>query len=136
LLERTAETKAHLELYHDVDIALDTFPYHGTTTTCEALWMGVPVVALVGDRHMSRVGASLLTAIGRAEWLAHDADAYVRLASGLAGDPLRLTGIRRGLRAELQASPLLDHVGQAACFGAALRTCWREWCARTVKANR
>ncbi|MCX6951156.1 MAG: hypothetical protein NTV51_03080, partial [Verrucomicrobia bacterium] len=135
LLERTAGTEAHLAMYQDVDIALDTFPYHGTTTTCEALWMGVPVVSLVGDRHMSRVGASLLTAVGRAEWLAQNADDYVRIATGLAGDPARLAAERSGLRAALAASPLLDHAGQAARFGAALRQCWAAWCARTVSSG-
>ena len=135
LLERTAETKTHLERYHDVDIALDTFPYHGTTTTCEALWMGVPVVSRVGDRHVSRVGASLLTAVGHAGWLAQSDDDYVRVAVALASDPAELARVRAGLRDELRASPLLDHSGQAARFGAALRTCWGEWCARTVRSG-
>lgn len=127
--ERTAGTKEHLALYHDVDIALDTFPYHGTTTTCESLWMGVPVVSLAGDRHMSRVGVSLLTATGHADWFATDADDYVRIASALASDPARLAVERAGLRASLRSSSLLDHPAQSARFGAALRTCWTEWCA-------
>lgn len=135
LLERTPDTVSHLALYHDVDIALDTFPYHGTTTTCEALWMGVPVVTLVGDRHMSRVGASLLTAIGHPEWCANERDGYVRIATELAGDIARLAAIRAGLRAELHASPLLDFTGQAACFGAALRECWAAWCERANPAE-
>lgn len=135
LLERTNETKDHLALYHDVDIALDTFPYHGTTTTCEALWMGVPVISLVGDRHMSRVGASLLTAVGRPDCLAQNADDYVRIATELASDPARLATERSGLRAALTASPLLDHAGQAARFGAALRQCWAQWCAKTVQSG-
>ncbi len=135
LLERTADTKSHLELYHDVDIALDTFPYHGTTTTCEALWMGVPVVSRVGDRHMSRVGVSLLTAVGHADWLAQTDDDYVRVVAALANDPAGLVRVRAGLRAELRASPLLDHAGQAARFGTALRACWGEWCSRTVRSG-
>ena len=121
--------------YSKVDIALDTFPYHGTTTTCEALWMGVPVVSRVGDRHVSRVGASLLTAVGHAGWLAQSDDDYVRVAVALASDPAELARVRAGLRDELRASPLLDHSGQAARFGAALRTCWGEWCARTVRSG-
>ena len=127
--ERTARAEDHLALYGKVDIALDTFPYHGTTTTCEALWMGVPVVTLLGDRHAARVGASLLRAVGHPEWIATDAAGYTAIAAKLASDPVRLAAIRAGLRAELQASPLLDHAGQAQRFGAALRNCWTSVCA-------
>ncbi len=133
-LERTAGIAEHLGLYHRVDIALDTFRYHGTTTTCEALWMGVPVVTLAGDCHMARVGASLLTAAGRPEWIAADAGSYARIAAGLAADPGRLAGIRGELRECLAKSPLLDHAGQAARFGAALRDCWAAWCGRAAAA--
>jgi predicted O-linked N-acetylglucosamine transferase (SPINDLY family) len=135
LLERTAETKDHLALYHRVDIALDTFPYNGTTTTCEALWMGVPVVAVLGDRHAARVSASLLTAVGHPEWIAADTDDYVRLAAELAADPARLAHLRANLRGEMVSSALLDHAGQAALFGEALRACWREWCAERSAAS-
>ncbi len=129
LIERTEDTRSHLALYHGVDIALDTFPYHGTTTTCEALWMGVPVVTCAGDRHAARVGVSLLAAAGHPEWVATDEDAYVRIAAGLAAEPARLAGLRAGLRDDLRRGPLLDHAGQAERFGAALRQCWGEWCA-------
>jgi predicted O-linked N-acetylglucosamine transferase (SPINDLY family) len=132
LLERTAGTAEHLAAYGDVDIALDTFPYHGTTTTCESLWMGVPVVSLIGDRHMSRVGHSLLSAAGHPEWTASSPADYVRRAVELAADPQRLAVIRRGLRADLARGPLLDHAGQAERFGAALRQCWTAWCERTA----
>jgi protein O-GlcNAc transferase len=135
LLERTPDTVSHLALYHDIDIALDTFPYNGTTTTCEALWMGVPVVSLVGDRHMSRVGASLLTAIGHPEWCANDRDSYVRCVTELAGDLVLLARIRASLRTDLRRSALLDYAGQAACFGAALRDCWAKWCERVTPAE-
>lgn len=130
LLERTAETSAHLALYNDVDISLDSSPYNGTTTTCESLWMGVPVVALLGDRHAARVSASLLQAAGHPEWIAATAADYVRIATTLATDPVALAAIRAGLRDEVRASVLLDHAGQSARFGAALRDCWAEWCAR------
>jgi len=129
LLERTADTKDHLALYHDVDIALDTFPYNGTTTTCEALWMGVPVVALRGDRHVARVSASLLETVCHPEWIAPTVEDYVRIAADLAANPARLAEIRANLRGEVQRSPLLDHAAQSARFGAALRACWQEWCA-------
>jgi len=128
LLPRTRDTASHLALYGRVDVALDTFPYHGTTTTCEALWMGVPVVSLIGDRHASRVGLSLLTAAGHPEWAAREADEYGRIACALAGDRTRLVALRRQLRADVAASPLGDHAGQAARFGAALRACWRQRC--------
>jgi len=129
-LESTADSRSHLALYRRIDIALDTFPYNGTTTTCEALWMGVPVITLCGDRHSARVGASLLRAAGHPEWIAADVDDYVRRAAGLAGERARLSPIRSGLRSDLARGPLLDHAGQAARFGEALRACWREWCER------
>jgi predicted O-linked N-acetylglucosamine transferase (SPINDLY family) len=128
VLGRTPDTASHLALYAGIDVALDTFPYNGTTTTCEALWMGVPVVALAGDRHCGRVSQSLLTAVGHPEWVAADAGAYVALAAALARAPEQLAQLRSRLRAEMQASPLLDQPGQAARFGAALRACWVRWC--------
>jgi predicted O-linked N-acetylglucosamine transferase (SPINDLY family) len=128
LLERTAEPAAHLALYNDVDIAFDSFPYHGTTTTCEALWMGVPVACLAGNEHRSRVGASLLTAVGHREWIASDRDEFVRIAAELANNCARLDAIRGALRQQMLESVLLDHSGQAARFGLALRACWASWC--------
>jgi predicted O-linked N-acetylglucosamine transferase (SPINDLY family) len=134
-LERTADTKSHLACYAGIDLALDTMPYNGTTTTCEAMWMGVPVVTLAGDRHMARVGASLLHAVGHPELIAADADDYVARAIRLASDPAQLAVLRAGLRGDLQRSPLLDHAGQAARFGAALRGCWQNWCATRPAAE-
>lgn len=128
LIGRTPDTASHLALYNRVDVALDTFPYHGTTTTCEALWMGVPVVSLAGDRHMSRVGVSLLSAAGHPELVASSPDEYVRIASELASNPTKRAALRLGLRDDLRRGPLLDHLGQAARFGAAIRECWITWC--------
>jgi len=128
LIERTDGLVEHLSLYHGVDITLDTFPYHGTTTTCEALWMGRPVVTLRGDMHMSRVGASLLAAIGRPEWIAKDVDDYVRIAGDLASDRDTLRAACAGLRDAMQQSVLLDHEGQARRFGESLRACWVNAC--------
>ncbi|MGC4072151.1 MAG: tetratricopeptide repeat protein [Nibricoccus sp.] len=125
LLGRTPNLTSHLALYERMDIALDSFPYHGTTTTCEALWMGVPVITLAGDRHASRVSASLLTAAGHPEWIARSADEYVSLAARLASSAETLAIARRGLRDDLRRSPLLDHAAQARRFGDALLECWQ-----------
>jgi predicted O-linked N-acetylglucosamine transferase (SPINDLY family) len=125
---------AHLEAYSRLDVALDPFPYNGTTTTCEALWMGVPVVSLVGDRHAARVGLSLLGATGHSDWAAKTMEDYIALAVGLANDrPLR-ERLRTSLRGDVQDSLLGDHAGQAARFEAALREAWREWCALQATA--
>ncbi len=132
-LERTDDTAGHLALYGRMDVSLDTFPYHGTTTTCEALWMGVPVVTLAGDRHVSRVGASLLHAVGRPDWIAATEDDYVRIAVELA-DPARLAGSRGALREAMRGSVLCDHAGQSGRWAAALRDCWRAWCGRAAVA--
>ncbi len=122
----TAGLGDHLASYHRVDVALDPVTYHGTTTTCEALWMGRPVVSLAGDRHASRVGVSLLTAVGQGDCVAATADDYVRIATRLAADPSALAVRCAGLRAAVSASPLLDHAGQARRFGEALHRCWNE----------
>ena len=127
-LARTNGTASHLACYHSMDIALDTAPYNGTTTTCEALWMGVPVTTKVGDRHMARVGASLLTAVGHPEWIAASDEEYAAHAIALASSAENLSQIRSGLRSDLERSPLLDRAGQASRFGTALRECWKKWC--------
>ncbi len=131
----TATNAEHLACYREVDIALDTAPYNGTTTTCEALWMGVPVISLKGDRHMARVGASLLAAAGHSDWAVATADAYVERAVALAADPERLEKIRQRLRDDLHGGPLLDHAGQARAFGEALRATWTAWCDRQTDAS-
>jgi len=116
-----------------VDVALDTTPYHGTTTTCEALWMGVPVISRRGDRHASRVGASLLRAVGHPEWsVESDAD-YVRTAVRLVADRPALAALRAGLRRQMAESVLCDHAGQAQRLGTALRGCWERWCLRAAE---
>ena len=102
------DNREHMAMYGEVDIALDTFPYCGTTTTCEALYMGVPVVTLSGNSHVGRVGASLLSALGRKEWIANSEDRFVEIARELADDFPRLARLRKSLRDEMAASPLLD----------------------------
>ena len=119
---------AHLGSYAEIDVALDPFPYNGTTTTCEALWMGVPVVALIGDRHAGRVGLDLLSRIGLAELAASDVDGYVATAIGLARDQDRLARLRGELRERMRASPLCDAPRFARSFEDGLRRMWLEWC--------
>ena len=98
LMPWLAGSGEHLAMYERVDIALDPFPYNGTTTTCEALWMGVPVITLRGHRHAGRVGASLLTQIGLMDLIANSTEEYVEIALTLAGNPGRLDYLRRTIR--------------------------------------
>ena len=109
----------HLGTYRDVDTALDPYPYNGATTTCEALWMGVPVVTLVGQRHISRVGLSLLSAVGLDALAAPDRGAYIRSAAALANDAPRLASLRDSLRERMKVSPLTDSGRLAAQLEAA-----------------
>jgi len=116
------EPGGHLALYSRIDVALDPFPYNGTLTTLEALWAGVPVVTLAGDRHSARVGTSILTRIGRADLVAADEDAYVRLAA----ETLARGTDRAALRAALVASPLMDGEKLARGLEAAYRDFLRD----------
>jgi predicted O-linked N-acetylglucosamine transferase (SPINDLY family) len=109
--------RAHLEAHRAADVALDTFPYNGVTTTCDALWMGVPVVTLAGSRHQARVGVSLLERAGLGELVARTPDDYVAIALGLLARPRRL--------ARAQLAPLTDGPRVAASFERALRSAWR-----------
>jgi predicted O-linked N-acetylglucosamine transferase (SPINDLY family) len=118
----------HVAQYGQIDIALDTFPYHGTTTTCEALWMGIPVVTMAGAMHVSRVGVSLLSNVGAAELIARDADQYVKIAADLAADLPRLANMRATLRQRIENSALTDGRRLARDIEAAYRTMWRAWC--------
>ena len=118
----TTDQMAHLALYNRVHVALDTVPYNGTTTTCEALWMGVPVITTLGDRHAARVSASLLHAAGFPEWVASDAADFARIAARLASDRTALATLRTGMRDRLRASTLLDAPAYAARLHAALRS--------------
>jgi predicted O-linked N-acetylglucosamine transferase (SPINDLY family) len=117
----------HLAQYHAVDIALDVFPYNGAATTCEALWMGVPVVTLAGQTHVSRVGASLLNAAGFADLVASSEEEYVAKAVDLAGDSERLRVLRQSMRERLRASSLLDAGGFAAALEQAYGEMWDRW---------
>lgn len=125
----TATAAEHLELYSTVDIALDTFPYNGTTTTCEAMWMGVPTVTVEGDHHAARVGASLLRVVGLDDLVAPDVDGFVARAVELAGDRDRLGRERSTLRGRMAVSALMDGVGLTRRFESACRSLWRDACA-------
>jgi predicted O-linked N-acetylglucosamine transferase (SPINDLY family) len=123
------EVASHLAAYGEIDVALDPFPYNGTTTTLEALWMGVPVVTLRGERHAARVGASLLSQLGATEWIADDPDRYVELAVAIMADRSTLAQLRHQLRGRLAQSSICDCAGFARALESAYRSMWRRWCA-------
>lgn len=118
----------HQATYCEIDIALDPFPYNGATTTCESLWMGVPVVTLAGDRHASRVGASLLTQVSLPEFIADTPDEYIRIALDNTHEWARLAELRRSLREKMAASPLCDAKAFARAVEDAYRHMWAKWC--------
>lgn len=124
-----ATFEEHLACYQQVDIALDTFPYHGTTTTCEALWMGVPVVTLAGKSHLSRVGAALLHVIGLDDLVADCPDEYLAIVVRLAGDRARLANLRSSLRRTMERSSLMAHKA----FTRQLEEAFMDMCATQTK---
>jgi protein O-GlcNAc transferase len=131
IMPGTSTKREHLEAYARVDVAIDSFPYNGTTTTVEALWMGVPVVCLAGRSHVSRVGMSLLTTLGLGDLVADDAEGYIRIAAAVAGDAARRTELRATLRSRISGSALMDGAGFTRRLESAYRQAWREWCAAT-----
>ncbi len=118
----------YVALFGTVDIALDPFPCNGGTTTCDALWMGLPVVALAGTTFLSRASLSVLSASGLEEFAAADEAGYVALCARLASDLPALSALRASLRSRLSSSPLLDAAGFTRDIEAAYRAMWREWC--------
>jgi predicted O-linked N-acetylglucosamine transferase (SPINDLY family) len=118
----------YLAAYRQVDIALDPFPFGGGITTCDALWMGVPVVTCPGETFASRHGLSHLANVGLTDTIARDLDEYVALAVGLAGDLPRLATLRAGLRERMACSPLCDGKRFAEHFAEVLGGAWRQWC--------
>jgi len=131
-LRETVTHQEYMALYGATDIILDTFPYTGGTTTCHALWMGVPVVTLTGATATSRGGASLLHAVGLGELVAETGDAYLDVAVALAQDRRRLAALRAGLRERMAASPLMDAERFTRNLEQAYRTMWRAWCANRL----
>jgi predicted O-linked N-acetylglucosamine transferase (SPINDLY family) len=126
-LHGTVAREAYLGAHAEVDMMLDTFPYPGGTTTCEALWMGVPTLTLAGDTLLARQGASLLTAAGLKEWIANNEAEYIAKAVALSGDLTRLATLREGLREQVRTSSLFDARRFARNFEDAL---WDMWHAR------
>jgi predicted O-linked N-acetylglucosamine transferase (SPINDLY family) len=122
----------HLEAYNRIDVALDVFPWSGHTTACEALWMGVPVVTLLGERYAGRMTASVLTSLGLDEWVAAGEDDYVRIARQLAADEARRQELRTEMRSRLLNSPLSDGVGFTRGLEGVYRRLWQRWCATPV----
>ena len=116
--------------YHRIDIALDPFPLTGGTTTFDVLWMGLPVVSMVGESFKSRMGVGMLTYLGRTEWLAENPDDYVHIAAGLAADLPALNTLRLGLRREVENSSLMREDLFNHHFGEGLRVMWLQWLAR------
>jgi protein O-GlcNAc transferase len=122
----------HLNSYSTIDIALDTFPYNGATTTCEALWMGVPVITLAGNMHAGRVGVSLLSQVGLASLIAETTDNYIKIAVDLARNRHELPETRSTLRERMASSPLCNEDDFTRNVEAAYRAMWLKWCSKSA----
>ena len=120
----------HLAAYSQLDIALDTYPYTGCTTSADALWMGVPVLTVAGSSMVSRQAAAVLTAVGCSDWICGDANELVAKAQQLARDPQALAAQRAAQRQQVSASPLLDHADLARATERAFRQWWHRWLER------
>jgi len=116
----------HLAAIAQADIALDTFPYNGQTTTCECLWMGLPTVTLAGEAHVSRVGHGILHRIGFGDWVARSIEEYAEIAASVP--PHALARLRMGMRERLLSSSLLDGPSVTREMEQAYRWMWRSWC--------
>jgi predicted O-linked N-acetylglucosamine transferase (SPINDLY family) len=123
-LRPSAAIGEYLAYHNEVDIVLDTFPFNGHTTLCHALWMGVPVVSLAGDRFASRLGQSVLSNVGLAKLVAESPERFTQIAVDLAGNLAELAELRRGLRRQMSQSPLMDAQQFAVDFEQALRQIW------------
>ena len=128
LLQPVPSIKDHLSLYNQIDIGLDTFPYNGTTTTCDALWMGVPVITLVGNTHASRVGVSLLSNVGLPDLIANTSDEYASMAVNLTKDLRGLQSLRERLRGMMKDSSLCDAKKFTGNLEWRYRQMWETWC--------
>jgi len=126
ILDYATSQQEHLAIYHQVDIALDTFPYNGATTTCEALWMGVPVVTLVGEKHASRMGLSILSTVGLNDLIASTPAEYLEISLKLANDLNQLQQLRQSLRERMQNSPLMNGAEFTRDLEMAYQTMWQN----------
>ncbi len=124
----------HLACYNEIDIALDPFPFSGSTTTFEALWMGVPVVSWCGDTMVSRWTAAMLNKLEMAQCIACSPEAYVEIASSLAAHRTLLSELRFNLRSKLQHSPLCDAQARAWQMQRIYRYVWSKWCKQKNRA--
>jgi predicted O-linked N-acetylglucosamine transferase (SPINDLY family) len=120
--------RAYLAQYHQIDIGLDTFPYNGHTTSLDALWMGVPIVTLVGSTAVGRAGWSQLSNLGLQELAAENSEQFVEIAAALARELPRLQTLRSTLRPRMEQSPLMNASRFACNIEAAYRHMWRNWC--------
>jgi len=127
-------TAEYFKRYHEIDIALDPFPYPGGTTTCDALWMGVPVVTLAGRTAVSRGGVSILSNIALQELIARDHQEYVSITASLAQDVSRLASLRASLRERMLDSPLMNGKQFTRDLESAFRAMWRSWCSAAMGA--
>ena len=118
----------YFKRYEQIDVGLDPFPCNGGTTTCDALWMGVPVVTLAGRTAVGRGGVSILANVNLPELIAQTPEQYVQIATDLAGDLPRLAELRRTLRGRMQGSALMDAPRFARNIEGAYRQMWRNWC--------
>ncbi len=127
--------REHLAAYGQVDLALDPFPHGGGVTALDGLWMGVPVVTLLGERIPARMGASILTTLGLPEFIAGTAEEYVAMAVRQARDLGGLERLRAGLRERLRGSVLCDHRAYCRAVETAYRWMWRRWCGSPARVR-
>jgi protein O-GlcNAc transferase len=129
ITDKTRTRREYLQRFNQIDIALDTWPFNGITTTCDGLWMGVPCASMTGQTSVSRAAKSILHAAGLGELATESPEAFVAVASELALDLDRLAELRRSMRQRLLASPLMDHRSFVRKLESAYRDRWRAWCA-------
>ncbi|MGB8167555.1 MAG: hypothetical protein WCF18_08685, partial [Chthoniobacteraceae bacterium] len=135
-VSRTATRAEFLQRFDRIDLALETSPYNGGTTTCEALWMGVPVPSFPGPTAISRLGLSILSSVGLPELVAKSREDYVPLMVSLASDLPRLAALRSTLRQRMKSSAFMDGPRFARNVEQEYRRMWRDWCAKQTSPSR